>query len=263
MLKVMTFNVLFGGQDRFEAILELLGRVRPDLLVLQECLGWQGSDRLREVAATLGLPADEAHVHLGIARPRGSGNRYHVAIASQRPLRAVQIHNDPRQIGHCLVQCQLDAGGPLTVFGTHYDAHEEDLRLVEARYLCALLEPETFREGLYLLAGDLNSLSPRDPYPPDFAERLLVSETDKYGHPPRFSVMDRLESFGWVDTLYHQGPPSQWVTARRNRGGVAIDYRTDYILASPRMAERLVHAEVVDVGEASDHQAVVATFREE
>jgi exodeoxyribonuclease-3 len=44
---------------------------------------------------------------------------------------------------------------------------------------------------------------------------------------------------------------------------VRIDYRTDYILASPRMAERLIRAEVVDVGEASDHQAVVATFREE
>jgi hypothetical protein len=29
------------------------------------------------------------------------------------------------------------------------------------------------------------------------------------------------------------------------------------------MAERLVSAEVVDVGEASDHQAVLATFREE
>ncbi|MBN1206842.1 MAG: endonuclease/exonuclease/phosphatase family protein [Myxococcaceae bacterium] len=258
----MTFNVLFGGQERFEAILGLLGRVRPDVLVLQECLGWQGTDRLQRVASALGLPADEAHVLLGTARPRGSGNRYHVAVASHRPLRTIQIHNDPRQIGHCLVQCQLDAGGPLTLFGTHYDAHNEELRLVEARYLCSLLEPEPFRESLYLLAGDLNALSRRDPYPPDFAQRLLSSETDKYGHPPRFSVMECLESFGWVDTLYHRGPPSQWVTARRNRGGVAIDYRTDYILASPRMAERLIQAEIVDVGDTSDHQAMVATFRE-
>jgi hypothetical protein len=28
------------------------------------------------------------------------------------------------------------------------------------------------------------------------------------------------------------------------------------------MAERLVSAEIIDVGESSDHQAVVATFRE-
>jgi exodeoxyribonuclease-3 len=76
-------------------------------------------------------------------------------------------------------------------------------------------------------------------------------------------VLDTLESFGWIDTLYHRQAPAQWVTARRERGGVVIDYRTDYILASPRMAERLEGAEVVNVGTASDHHAVVATFREE
>lgn len=258
----MTFNVLFGGQDRFEAILAVLQRVQPDVLVLQECLGWETEDRLIQVAGALGVPADASHIHLGTSRPRPSGLRYHVAIASRRPLRAIQIHNDPRQIGHCLLQCQFELHEPVTFFGTHYDAHHEDLRLVEARYLCHLLDPIAFREGLYVLAGDLNSLSRRDPYPAELPERLLAAGTDKYGHPPRFSVLDTLESFGWVDTLYHRGPPAQWVTAQRQNNGVQIDYRTDYILASPRMAERLLSAEIVDVGEASDHHAVVATFRD-
>jgi exodeoxyribonuclease-3 len=261
-LKVMTFNVLFGGEARFGEILALLARVRPDVLVLQECLWWETGDRLHQVASALEIPADPTHIHLGTARPRGSGRRYHVVIASRRPLRNIQIHNDPRQIGHCLVQCQLDSGGPVTLFGTHYDAHNEDTRLVEARYLCDLLDEVTFREGLYLLAGDLNSLSRKDPYPEDLPEKLRAAGTDKYGHPPRFSVIDTLEAFGWIDALYHRQPPSQWVTARRDRGGVVIDYRTDYILASPLMAERLVSAEVVDVGTASDHHAVLATFRE-
>ncbi|KFE70102.1 hypothetical protein DB31_5144 [Hyalangium minutum] len=258
----MTFNVLFGGQDRFEAILDVLRRVQPDVLVLQECLGWETCDRLSQVAGALGVPADASHIHLGTSRPRGSGRRYHVALASRRPLRAIQIHNDPRQIGHCLIQCQFDLDEPVTFFGTHYDAQHEDPRLVEARFLCDLLDPIRFREGLYVLAGDLNSLSRRDPYPADLAERLLAAGTDKYGHPPRFSVLDALESFGWVDTLYYRGPPTEWVTARRQNNGVQIDYRTDYILASPRMAERLVSTEIIDVGEASDHQAVVTTFRE-
>ncbi|WP_321549904.1 endonuclease/exonuclease/phosphatase family protein [Hyalangium rubrum] len=258
----MTFNVLFGGEDRFDAILALLARVRPDVLVLQECLWWETGDRLHQVATALGIPSSAAHIHLGTSRPRWSGRRYHVVVASRRPLRAIQNHNDPRLIGHCLVQCQLDSGGPLTLFGTHYDAHQEDIRLVEARYLCDLLEPQTFQEEQYLLAGDLNSLSRKDPYPSDLADKLLSAGTDKYGHPPRFSVMDTLESFGWVDTLYHRQSPAHWVTAQRQRNGVVIDYRTDYILASPRMAERLIGSEVVDVGTASDHHAVVATFRE-
>jgi exodeoxyribonuclease-3 len=50
------------------------------------------------------------------------------------------------------------------------------------------------------------------------------------------------------------------VTARRDRGGVLIGYRTDYLFASPRLAEVLSTVEVVDTGEASDHAAVLATF---
>ena len=258
-LKVMTLNVLFGGQDRFEALLALVARESPDLLVLQECLGWDDGERLRQVAAALG-PEGTIHAHLGSARPRGSGSCYHVSLLSRLPPRNVRVHNDPHFIGHALVQCELDAGGPLTFFGTHYDAHHENLRFVEARYLRSLLEPQAFREGLYLLAGDLNSLSRKDPYPVDLADRVRLAGVEKYGHPPRFDVIDDLEAFGWVDTLRHRPASPAWVTARRTRNGVTIDYRTDYIYASPRMAERLLHAEVIDVGDATDHNAVVATF---
>ncbi len=260
-LKVMTFNVLQGGEERFDAILAVLAQARPDVLVMQECLGWEEGGRLRRVAATLDIPDDEAHLVLGTSRPRGSGRCYHVTVASRLPLRSVRLHNNPHFIGHCIVQCELDANGPLTLFGTHFDAHHEKLRYVEARYLRSLLEPTAFREGQYLLAGDINSLSRRDPYPVDLADRVREAGTNKFGHPPRFDVIDDIEGFGWVDTLLHRPASPRWVTARRHRGGVTIDYRTDYVFASPPMAERLVSAEVVDVGEASDHNALVATFR--
>jgi len=258
-LKVMTLNVLFGGQDRFEALLELVARESPDLLVMQECLGWDDGERLRQMAAALG-PEGALHAHLGSARPRGSGNCYHVALVSRLPVRDLRVHNDPHFIGHALVQCELDAGGPVTFFGTHYDAHHEKLRFVEARYLRSLLEPVAFHEGLYLLAGDLNSLSRKDPYPVDLADKVRMAGVDKYGHPPRFDVIDDLEEFGWVDTLRLKPASPAWVTAQRVRNGIPIDYRTDYIFASPRMAERLVSTAVVDVNGATDHNAVVATF---
>ena len=89
---------------------------------------------------------------------------------------------------------------------------------------------------------------------------LRRAGTDKYGHPPRFDVIDDLEEYGWVDTLRERPASPKWVTARRNRGGVTIDYRTDYVFASPRMSERLLSSEVIDVGDISDHNALVATF---
>jgi exodeoxyribonuclease III len=210
----------------------------------------------------LGIPADEHHVRLGIARPRPSSKRYHLAVASRWPIRSVRTHNDPCFLGHCLLQCELESQhGPVMLFGAHFDAHHENLRFVEARYLRSLIDPVAFREKLFLLLGDLNSLSRRDPYPEDFAERVRRAGTIKYGQPPRFEVIEELEDFGWVDTLRSRSSSPRWVTALRERGGETIEYRTDYIFASPRMAEQLVRAEVVEVGGASDHHALCATFR--
>ncbi len=111
-----------------------------------------------------------------------------------------------------------------------------------------------------MLAGDLNSLSRADPYPVDLADRVRRARVDKYGHPPRFDVIDDLEGFGWVDTLRLKPASPQWVTARRQRDGAIIDFRTDFVFASPALARRLLAAQVVDVGTASDHHALAASF---
>ncbi|NOK36580.1 endonuclease/exonuclease/phosphatase family protein [Corallococcus exercitus] len=260
-LKVMTLNILMGGEDRMPLLLALIAREAPDVLVLQECLGWEDGERLAQVAAALGLPATEAHVRLGTARPRPSGRRYHVAVASRRPLRSARVHANAHFIGHCLLECELETGaGPLTLFAAHFDAHHETLRFVEARYLRSLIEPGAFGERAFLLAGDLNSLSRADPYPVDLADRVRRARLDKYGHPPRFDVVDDLEGFGWVDTLRLKPASPQWATARRQREGEVIDFRTDFVFASPPLARRLMGAQVVDVGTASDHHAVTASF---
>ena len=257
----MTLNTLMGGEERMPLLLALIARENPDVLVLQECLGWEDGERLGQVAAALGLPATEAHVRLGWARPRPSGNRYHVAVVSRPPVRSARAHNDARVIGHCLLECALETeAGPLTLFAAHFDSHHEDLRLAEARDVLARLDPAAFASGAFLLAGDLNALSRADPYPGDLAERVRRAGLDKYGHPPRFDVLDALTGFGWVDALRRRPASSRWVTAPRERQGERLELRTDYVLASPRLAERLLGADVVDVGAASDHHALCATF---
>jgi exodeoxyribonuclease-3 len=253
-MRVMTWNVLFGGENRFDRILERIGSVRPDVLILQECLGWDDRERLGRVAAAMGVPDDPRHAVLGLARPRGSGKRYHVALVSRRPVDHVVMHNDPKVLGHCLLEAAV---GDVTLFGAHFDSHDEDLRVVEARYVRSLLDAT---RGKSLLAGDLNALSRRDPYPPDLAARLAAAGTDKYGHPPRFETIPELEAAGWIDLLYYKKAPARWITASRDRGGVRIDYRTDYVFGSPAMAETLASIEVVDAAGASDHDAVVAQF---
>lgn len=262
-----TWNVLFGGEDRFDAILALLSRVRPDVVVLQECLGWDEGDRLNRVAGALGVPYIGAHAALGLARPRGSGRRFHVALVSRFPIEAMTTHADPARVGHAIVEARIAApGGPVVVLGTHFDSHGEDERLRDARTLCDVAPRARITNERVLVAGDLNALSRRDPYPhDDELERLLRSAgTEKYGFPPRFDVMPLLEKHGFIDLLYAGGrkPAGDgWVTAVRARGGVRIDYRTDYLLASPLLAPECKHVEVLRCAGASDHEPVIATFR--
>ena len=254
MLTLMSFNVLFGGEDRFPAILDLLAREMPDVLVLQECLDWEDGDRLSQAAEAIGAP----EVFLAKARPRSSGSRYHIAVASRLPIRSSKVHNNPHFIGHCIAEVAIEGG--MTLFGCHFDAHHENLRFVEARFVRSLIDPAKFAAGRYVLAGDLNSLSAADPYPAHLAEIHQAAGHIKYGSPPRFDVMGDLFDFGWIDTLRHKPLNGSWVTARRDRNGVMVDYRTDYILASPAMARLLNTAHVIEVGEVSDHNAVLARF---
>lgn len=255
-MRVMTWNILLGGGDeaRFAAVLDVLRGARPDVLVLQECLGWEDGRRLGRVAEVLGLPANAAHVTLCPSNPRGSGRRYHLAALSRPPFLQPPVHHAPPVLAHSAVQVQIEHdGAPLTLLGTHLVASSEEERVAEARWLLGVdVGPRA------LLLGDLNALSPRDPYPADLAQRVLQAGVDKFGHPPRMHTIGLVEAAGWVDTLHLAGPPERWVTAHRERGGVPIDYRTDYVFAGPGVSVR--RAEIVEVGEASDHQAVVVTL---
>lgn len=262
-----TWNVLFGGEDRFDAILALLSRVRPDVLVLQECLEWDVGDRLKSVAEALGVPYVAAHAVLGLARPRGSGRRFHVALVSRFPIEATTTHADPARVGHAIVEARIaapGAGGPFVVLGTHFDSHGEDERLRDARTLIELAPRARIENERVLVAGDLNALSRHDPYPKNLEQLLRSAGTEKYGFPPRFEVMPLLEENGLIDLLHADGRSpkgNDWVTAVRDRGGVRIDYRTDYLLASPSLAATCTNIEVLRCDGASDHEPVFATFR--
>jgi len=263
----MTFNILAGGGDesRFRGILEMIRHAQPDVLVMQECLGWEDGERLKLVAQALNIPLKPTCSYLGVARPRVSGRRrYHVAVASRLPMQNVVTYNSPFFLGHCIVKFDISVKQQtITLFGTHFDARSENLRFVEARYLRSLIDVEAFNTGYYVLIGDLNSLSKHDPYPANLEELLLRSWTTKYHIPPRFEVIEELETFGWIDTLYHnQDKERKWVTATRNRGGVRIDYRTDYIFASPAMADMLIKTDIIEAEGVSDHNPVMATFQE-
>jgi exodeoxyribonuclease-3 len=265
-MRVMTQNILFGGEGRFAALCEVLAAARPDVLVLQECLGWEDSVRLRELARALHIPEEERHVFLSHSNARASGKRYHLALLSRIPLRSIRVHTEG--MAHSVFEARFagaaEPGAERVLFGTHLVAANEDARLAETEVLLSHVAPSLARGAEVILAGDLNALSPGDPYPGDLDERFARLGIVKYGWPARFDVMQRLFAAGFVDALERRADGAPWVTAVRGRrdGGVdtgeRVDTRTDYVLLSPALAPRLRGCGVVDVRDASDHHGVYA-----
>ncbi len=246
----MTFNLLMGGEERFSAQIRMLAQHRPDVLMLQECLHWEDGQRLGQLSEALELP----HAHLLKARPRGSGNCYHGALLSRLPIAELTVYHNPAWQGHFLAEFELLWGERrLRGFTSHFDSHNENLRFVEARFVASRIEAGAFHSGDYFLGGDLNSLSPLDPYPADLEALLRENLITKYHLPPRFEVMEELANFGWRDGL-HLRPLRRWATSPRK----GIDLRTDYLLFSPKLAESVAECEVLPLAGESDHAPVLA-----
>lgn len=96
-MRIVTLNIFRGGGDRFGRILEVLRGLSPDVVALQECLGWEDGVRLADTSRALGLPA----TFLGLARPRSSGLSYHVALLSRWPLENRVTYANPGVNAHC------------------------------------------------------------------------------------------------------------------------------------------------------------------
>jgi len=261
----MTWNILFGGEDRFDRIVAFIERANADVVVLQECVGWAHDgdtpDRLARIASAVRVPPDARHAQLALARPRGSGRRFHVAVYSRLPIVKSKAHADPAHVGHVIAEVTIAApGGDVVLLATHFDSHGEDERVRDATTLCAIAPRDRVQRERVLIAGDLNALSRRDPYPHDLDDKLRAAGTTKYGVPARFETMPMLENNGFVDLLYTNNDRPHWITAVRDRGGVRIDYRTDYLLASPSLARHVRDVRVLPCDGASDHEAVIATF---
>lgn len=269
-MRVVTQNVLLGGEQRFDALCHVLEAMRPDLLVLQECLGWEDGVRLRALARCCGIPDDDRHIFVSLSNPRGSGKRYHLALVSRVPILAARAHT--RGVAHSFLDATLSltADGPhvrpatLRILGVHLVSGHEDARLAEADILLSVVADSLKQREDLVLAGDFNSLSPADPYPEDLSARLAGLGITKYGNPARFDVMHRLFSAGLIDAFDKRKAGTPWASAVRGRrdggpdSGERILTRTDYVLLSPSLAPRLHGSGVVDVGQASDHHAVYA-----
>jgi exodeoxyribonuclease-3 len=243
-LRLLSYNIWYGGKDRLPAILDVIQAQQPDLVALQEANSRPNAERL---AGALGMQLVYGEANSPFA----------VAWLSRLPILSSQNHRLPL-LAKTLLQIDVAwEGAPLHLFGTHLVAGrtEQDgaRRAREARAIVeAIGRLEHASTGPRLLVGDFNALHPDDGVsdPPagamiEFLARRPIEHVLEAGYVDSYRHLhaDLVASPGYTYAASHP-----WV-------------RIDFIFASADLAGRLRSCEVVTspgAAYASDHLPVLA-----
>jgi endonuclease/exonuclease/phosphatase family metal-dependent hydrolase len=153
-LRLLTYNILKGGQEREAQIVEVIRSVAPDVVVVQEVLEvepfWQ-------IAAGLGMSPY-------LAQSQGR-TPLRVCLLSRLPVldfRTLRLW--PVWPGCLQVTVRLANGHSLTVFGLHLAAYYpwflEWWRAHQVRALLRYIRQAA--PGWHVLTGDFNTIAPGD-----------------------------------------------------------------------------------------------------
>jgi endonuclease/exonuclease/phosphatase family metal-dependent hydrolase len=250
-IRLVSYNIRFGGASRRSAIADVLGALDADVVVLQEAtdaavVSW--------LSGAVGLPhaiAERGRSVALLTRLDVATSAWHVA----RPGRAAL---DVR-----LRTRQSDGEDPdLRVVGVHLSAglsrRGERLRQVEVAGLLAALGPTAAHDAW--LVGDLNSVAPGDG-PRTRGMPIWLRILLRVDGGIRTDVLARLAAHGWVDGFrrLHADEPGYTLPP------ADPSVRLDYVLAPGGEVGRLVACSPVEpsaaggrVRVASDHLPLLA-----
>lgn len=240
-MRVVSYNIRFGGGRRIPLIARVLAHLEPDVVVLQEAVSPGSVDRL---AAELGI----GHV---FRRPGWSvaclARAAPERIAWHRPVRGRGfLEVEPAGLGARLVGLHLPAG---------LSRRGERARLRHVEAVLAALGGSA--DDRTLLVGDLNAIGrgdePRVAAMPFWLRMLL-----RFDGGIRTDVLDRLAAAGFVDAYRRLHPADAGFTMPAGAPSV----RLDYVLAAASLVERVVSCEPVPdaplAERASDHLPLLA-----
>lgn len=259
----MSYNTLFGGLDgaddgRYQLQIGIIREQRPDVLLLQEAKGFSadGSRRLFETERYLGMRGFVADA------PTTGQN---TAIFIRPELQALHFDADFQHFHHAAALLKLAVPGNdrvLTVASVHLCPNSPHVRAREASYLYNLADPD----GLSLIGGDFNSVSPDDPEPDGLSElpaHYCVRYTGEDGTADRSTISALLRA-GFIDVGHELEPaPTPTVPGRGFEHTEFIPFRSDYFLASAALARGAIAYSVIlnnQTDIASDHYPICADF---
>ncbi|WP_129665972.1 endonuclease/exonuclease/phosphatase family protein [Phytoactinopolyspora endophytica] len=226
MLRVVSYNIQDGGEDRLQAISEILRELRPDVAAILEA-----NDR-----ANVELLATKVNMDLVFGE---ANNEFHMAwLTRHTPLE--HVNHRSHELEKTLLELVIEwHGRPLRLYAAHLapglEGHHDARRLAETGAILRLLREHT--RDPHVLVGDFNAV--------DSSE-----------------VIELVREAGYIDC--YRTMHGDIVSDARPVGDPAR--RIDYAFATGAMASRLRACGIrsgADAADASDHYAVWADFAED
>jgi exodeoxyribonuclease III len=235
-LRLLSYNIRFGGRGREARIAEVIRALAPDLVVLQEATDPRVIGRVAELAGMSQWAARPAHSTGFLSRVSVEGHEWH----------------HPAGARHAFLEVTLEGGA--RVFGLHLSARfSKWSERRRAREVGLLLEGvRRHQDGLHILAGDFNTLAPGEVLETRRMPAWIQALIWLSGRDIRRETIGRVLEAGYTDAFRHLHPDERGHTFPTWDPHV----RLDYIFLPAREAHRLKSCDVMRLPEAaraSDH----------
>jgi exodeoxyribonuclease III len=249
-MRVVSYNILDGGEGRADPLAEVILAQRPDVVALVEAEDLAVLERL---AMRLDMDCVQ-----GAGRPRAA------AILSRWPIvesvNHAPIHEQgPRSLLEAVVRDPQ--GTEWIIAATHFRPHmkeaDEDRRLVEAEALLEVFQAYRQQRRPHVLAGDFNANAPQQTIDIERCRPSVREEWQQNGGRLPRRVVQRLLDEGYVDTLHAVRGEEAMVTPTftTNHPGQRVDYIFTWGIEPSRLRGAWVERDRLATY-ASDHYPV-------
>ena len=145
ILKLLSYNIRFGGRGRESRLAEVIKTVSPDLIVFQEAIDTRVIEALAKSTEFPFWAAQRAHSIAYLSRIEIAYHEWHYPAGAK----------------HSFLEI-VPAGNNLRIFGLHLSARfSKWSERQRGREIRALLKGiERHQEGFHVLVGDFNTLAP-------------------------------------------------------------------------------------------------------
>lgn len=242
IVKLLSYNIRFGGRGRERELAQVIRSVAPDLVVFQEATDTRVINRL----------AAETDLHIWAARPEHS-----IGYISRLEIAHHEWHY-PAGAKHSFLEIVLQ-GSEARVFGLHlsstFSKWSERRRVREIQAL--LKSIERHQQGFHVLVGDFNTLAPGEILDVRRMPAWIRGLVWLSGRDIQRETIQLMRDSGYLDGYRTLHPDEKGYTFPVWDPHL----RLDYLFLPRQFGGRLLHCEVITEAaktKASDHLPLLA-----